>query len=430
MVTVLWIGAKSIVNGSLSILALLVVSAILWRVLATPSMSILEISIPKSLTELGYTSTEISSELKGDILGIIQDAHSHKGVEEVVTQFESADFTIPGVGLSLFTIEDTLRRLFSFAHYWQVSGHITDDKGEYILHLRIWDGLNNKIFDYSAAGRKEVPILMTDAAQAVVGQIDPYILATSFLQTDSNRSEDLARKIIDSPQSDRSTIAWAHILLSNIYGRRHSYDRALKEDDAALDIDKNMTAAHLAKGVDVLSNNCNNDECVEISINETKLVLKLDPRNAAAYANIGLAETMKAFRTRSSYAKPNYGDAESDFRRALLLDNQIPMPHLNLGLIFIQEARLSEAEDQIKNYLMLVPGDVSNRERLGLVFEMDDKYDEASEQYYRVLLADPFHLSTLERVCIVLKMQGYIDDYRNENKSIAVLRDMQAGAGN
>ena len=58
------IGAKSAVSGSLSIIALLVVFAVLWRVLATPSMSISEISIPKSLTEIGYTPTEISSQLR------------------------------------------------------------------------------------------------------------------------------------------------------------------------------------------------------------------------------------------------------------------------------------------------------------------------------------------------------------------------------
>lgn len=429
IVSGLWIGAKSAVSGSLSIIALLVVFAVLWRVLATPSMSISEISIPKSLTEIGYTPTEISSQLKGDILGIIQDAHSHKRAAEVVNKFESTDFTIPGVGLSLFTIEDTLRRLFSVAHYWQISGHITDDKGEYAVHLRIWDGLNNKIFDYETLNKKEIPILMTDAAQAVVGEIDPYILAASFIKTDSSRAEELATRIIDGLQSDRVSIAWAHILLSNIYGRKHNYDRALKEDDAALEIDKNMVAGHLAKGVDLLSNNCVNEECIEESINEMKLTLKLDPRNATAYANIGLAESKRAFRTRSAQVKPNYGDAEANFRQAILLDNQIPMPHLNLGMILLQEGHLPEAEDEIRNYLVLVPDDISNRQTFGLILENDGKYEEASEQYYRVLLADPLNLNILEKVCVLFKMQGYIDDYRNETKSIAVLRNRQVGAG-
>ena len=105
---------------------------------------------------------------------------------------------------------------------------------------------------------------MTDAAQAVVGEIDPYILAASFIKTDSSRAEELATRIIDGLQSDRVSIAWAHILLSNIYGRKHNYDRALKEDDAALEIDKNMVAGHrsLAKGVDLLSNNCINEESI------------------------------------------------------------------------------------------------------------------------------------------------------------------------
>jgi tetratricopeptide (TPR) repeat protein len=426
----LWSGAGSVVSGSLGIIALLIVSAILWHVLAVPSMSISEISIPKSLAELGYTSTEVSSELKGDILGIIEKAHSHKNAPEVVTKFESVDFNIPGVGLSLFTIEDTLRHLVSFTNYWQISGHITDDHGKYVLHLRIWDGLNNKIFEYDAVSRKEVPILMTDAAQAVVGQIDPYIVAASFLQTDSNRAEDLAKKIIENPQSDRLTIAWTHILLSNVYSLRHNYDRALKEDEAALDIDKNMAAAHLAKGVDLLSNDCGSDECIENSINEMKLTLKIDPRNAAAYANIGLAENKKAFRMRSEHVKPNYRDAELDYRRAVALDDQMPMPHLNLGRIFSQEDRLSEAEDELKNYLMIVPNDVFSRELLGTVFQKDNKYDEAAEQYYIVLLVDEFDLDNLDSLCVILRLQGYIDDYRSEKKSIAILRDTRAGAGN
>ena len=90
-----------------------------------------------------------------------------------------------------------------------------------------------------------------------------------------------------------------------------------------------------------------------------KLTLKLDPRNATAYANIGLAESKRAFRTRSAQVKPNYGDAEANFRQAILLDNQIPMPLLNLGTILLQEGHFPEAEDEIRNYLVLAPYDIS-----------------------------------------------------------------------
>jgi len=273
-------GAKSLINGSLSTIAIVIVTALFWHSLGTPSISISEISVPKDSIEFGYTQEEVASELKSSILEIIQRAHSHKGAEEVVTKFESTDFTIPGVGLSLFTIEDTLRHLFPHAQYWQISGDITNNDNGYSMRLRVFEGLGNRVYVYNLAEKKGLHDLIVDAAQAVVAKIDPYILAASFLETDPGKAEDLADKIIDTYQQKKSVVAWAHVLRSNIYSNRHEFEKALREDEAALAIDGNMIAAHLAKSVDLFNidmmNNCNNDRCADNSIRESELVLQLE----------------------------------------------------------------------------------------------------------------------------------------------------------
>lgn len=355
----------------------LLVLVLFWRAMTTPSVKIVEISVPKDLAEKGYGPAQAAAILKENMMNVIHDANSEKKSEVVLTKFELNDITVPGLPLSLQGVEDTLRHFISTAPLWEISGEILSKKNGYGIHLRIWDGKEDQKYDDSSDEGKELPMLMRDAARAAVGQIDPYLLADSYRLTDLNKAEELARIMLSKYPSTTSERFWAHILLGNIYSQRHLYGLAYQEDQRATVINEKMAIAHYNACNDLLSLG-KPDEALD----ECQLAIRIDSSYASAYNVMGAIYQ----------AKGDQKKAESNYDLAIYYDDTAADAHFNKGLILTQRAKWQEAEDEVRKYVSLVPEEVSGYEFLGQILNTEGKWEDSVEEYFVCIRANPSDL--------------------------------------
>ncbi|MGO9273248.1 MAG: tetratricopeptide repeat protein [Terriglobia bacterium] len=164
----------------------------------------------------------------------------------------------------------------------------------------------------------------------------------------------------------------------------------------------------------------------EEAIAEWKQALDLDPGDAKANYNFGLAllrkgtldEAITHFQT-AVEAKPEFSDAQSNLGAALLQEGRLDeaIPHLqeavvvkpqhgeaqsNLGIALLQKGRVDEAIVHFQQAVEINPKQVQNHLNLGNGFYMQGKTREALEHWREGLRLDPNHVPLLSQTAWVL----------------------------
>jgi tetratricopeptide (TPR) repeat protein len=415
-----WTALKSVFNGlkafvlsAASFGLAFVVLVLFWRAITTPSVKIVEISVPKELADKGYGTAQVAEMLKENMTDVIHDANSEKKSEAVITKFEVQDITIPGLSLSLEGIEDTLRHFISTAPLWELSGEIITKKEGYGIHLLIWDGKVDQKYDDNSVAGKDLQTVMKEAAQAAVGDIDPYLLAASYAVTNMDKAEEMANALASKYPLASADRFWAHILLGYIYSQKHSYNRAYYEDQQALLIDRKMAIAH--------NNACNDlwdlgrlDEAVD----ECQRAIRADSHYASAYHLLGMIYQTKG----------NLKNAVTNYDLATYYDDTLAAAHFNKGVLLAQASNWTAAEDELDKYVSLAPKDASGHLVLGQVLNTEGKLEDSVEEYIICIRADPGDLAAHQGLREVYKNQGFVDDYRRENYIIGKLKPSPAAS--
>jgi len=164
----------------------------------------------------------------------------------------------------------------------------------------------------------------------------------------------------------------------------------------------------------------------EEAIAEWKQALNLDPGDAKANYNFGLAllrkgtldEAIAHFRT-AVEAKPEFSDAQGNLGAALLQEGRLDeaIPHLqeavavkpqhgeaqsNLGIALLQKGRVDEAIVHLQQAVEINPKQAQTRLNLGNGFYMQGKTREALQQWREGLRVDPNHVPLLSQTAWVL----------------------------
>src|SRR5208337_614473 len=164
----------------------------------------------------------------------------------------------------------------------------------------------------------------------------------------------------------------------------------------------------------------------EEAIAEWKQALDLDPADAKANYNFGLAllrkgtldEAIAHFRT-AVEAKPEFSDAQGNLGAVLLQEGRLDeaIPHLqeavavkpqhgeaqsNLGIALLQKGRLDEAIVHLQQAVEINPKQAQNHLNLGNGFYLQGKTREALEHWHEGLRLDPNHVPLLSQTAWVL----------------------------
>ncbi len=140
------------------------------------------------------------------------------------------------------------------------------------------------------------------------------------------------------------------------------------------------TAASLAEGIEQLKHG-DNDQAVECF----KAVVSVDPRNAAAHNNLGIA----------LWKMGRLQEGESQFRRALEIRDADPDAQFNLGSVLQLLGRFSDAEMPLRRALTLQPGSARVQSILGINLLATGNIHEARDLIEKVLQVDASNANAL-----------------------------------
>jgi tetratricopeptide (TPR) repeat protein len=82
-------------------------------------------------------------------------------------------------------------------------------------------------------------------------------------------------------------------------------------------------------------------------------------------------------------------DAELEFKQLVVAYPQFAGPQLNLGLLYLHDSRLPEAEGAFKAALELAPANPVAGDELGIVERKLGKFTDAEAAYLRAIAAEP-----------------------------------------
>jgi tetratricopeptide (TPR) repeat protein len=82
-------------------------------------------------------------------------------------------------------------------------------------------------------------------------------------------------------------------------------------------------------------------------------------------------------------------DAELEFKQLIAAYPQFAGPQLNLGLLYLNDSRLPEAEGAFKAALQLAPANPIAGDELGIVERKLGKFAEAEAAYLHAIAAEP-----------------------------------------
>ena len=124
-------------------------------------------------------------------------------------------------------------------------------------------------------------------------------------------------------------------------------------------------------------------------------------------------------------------DAELEFKQLAAGYPQLMGPQLNLGLLYLHDSRLPEAESAFKSALELRPGNPVAGNELGIVLRKLGKFAEAEAAYQRTIAAEPNYAPAHLNLGVLYDLylaqpQKALDEYE---RYIAIAGDNKQVAG-
>lgn len=166
-------------------------------------------------------------------------------------------------------------------------------------------------------------------APAYAGLANTYRLPPGAWDSSVRESYETARGLAQKAIDIDSTLAEAHVLLSNI---KSEYDRdwagAEEESKRAISINPSDAYAHV-QYAELLSELTRHDE----AIREAKSALQLDPVSLSANCELGY----------TLYWARRYGEATEQFQKTLELDRNYPRTYFGLGRTYLEKGMGPEA---------------------------------------------------------------------------------------
>jgi tetratricopeptide (TPR) repeat protein len=324
---------------------------------------------------------------------------------------ELPSIVVPSTGWSIDSIASYIRSFFRIESRWNVSGDITIMDQKLWLHLR----MNGRDLYTSATGvdSQHPDDLFGPAAQKVIENTDPYILAASISRIDESRSVEIAERIIsDWPATDPS-VAWAHNLIGNTLYDQGKKDDAMAEYREAIRLQPRFGLPHTSLGI-VLNAEGKSEEAVT----ECQKGIDLDPKSPSAHA--GFCYVLGVMH-KSEAAKTECDTAINEYRMSIETDPYEPTPHVKMALLLRSLGRTDQAIKEFRTALDLAPHDVLTHIDLGLTMLQQGKIKDAVVEFQKAIEINPRLPTTHRSLSKALSLQGNEESAKAElEKALAL----------
>jgi tetratricopeptide (TPR) repeat protein len=367
--------------------------AILIRGLTERVTVIRSLSVPQALADSGYTPEVAGDRLRDALTEFIEAAKSHMHSPEIAMPGELPDIAVPSVGISLDTIMASVRTLLGITRSRAITGEFTIAGGRLWLRLRI-DG--RELYSSGEGVDPERPDdLLKAAAPAILGEIKPYVVASSLASSDPAQALDTIDAIISRyPESD-DNVVWAYNLRGFIYDKQKDYAGAIAALNKAIRLDGHIAAFHVNLAA-VFDDQGDHDKAIA----EYRRAIKDDPQSATAHNNLGV--------TLLNIGKS--GEAVAEHREAIRLDPGNSGFHNNLCAALHDSGERDEALAQCRKAIKLDPKDAPALNNLGFMLKDSGKTDEAIAAYRQAIKIDPSYVLAHNNLGDALRDKGMTQD--------------------
>src|SRR3984893_16434966 len=131
-----------------------------------------------------------------------------------------------------------------------------------------------------------------------------------------------------------------------------------------------------------------------------KRALGIDPNLSLAHINLSIA----------LYNVPDLPGAQREAKNALTIAPDAPQPYYILGLIAKVQSKFEEAVVAFQRVLKIDPNDVGTNVNLGQIYSQQRKYPEAIAAFRVALAAEPYNATALYNLGQALMRSGQRDE--------------------
>jgi tetratricopeptide (TPR) repeat protein len=223
---------KPIKECILAVVAIIVFSyfvVIAWAEFRSSDIIIESISLPKAISEKGYTE-EITAHLIADSLwNVSKAARTTKGLSNFVSKSSYADITIPQTAISLRSMVQQFRQMTGW-YVTRINGDVVCEElscksSIFYIQLRITheDRLTNVRLKFD--NEKGDKYNFDKMAKEILTIIDPYTVAAYVYseQKDADEAKRIAKTMIEANSKE---VKWAYNLIGAIYERKAGAEQA------------------------------------------------------------------------------------------------------------------------------------------------------------------------------------------------------------
>jgi tetratricopeptide (TPR) repeat protein len=230
--------AGALFSLTLSLVLVVALAGLVWafvQELRRDTVVIEPIAVPRDLSEQGYSPLVVSERLYDEVRKIQTESTSTRARRRLDSANALADIQVAGSGVSMKSLVRYARQWFGVPES-TVSGEITRDGGDLVLHMRERGGGPVVVTEVrgNAAALSE---MLRDGAREIVRHADPYTLAAHLAGIETPNGQyplTLAaiRFALSHPPADDDP--WALNLWGNILNNQGNPDAASEKYQAAL----------------------------------------------------------------------------------------------------------------------------------------------------------------------------------------------------
>jgi tetratricopeptide (TPR) repeat protein len=380
-----WAGTKSFIGGLSSFAAqLLWLLVAIWLVtvviisLAIPTTEIGEISVPKTLSDKGYTP-EIAARRLRDVMKDLTDRalgrydvpknQMMKGAT-IALNFDAPNIVVPTVGVSLSTVTTSIRSLLGFKWHQTISGEFLVKNDRLWLRLRK-DGVSFYASETGADLESPDDLLQSAAAEIFSHIQQPYVAAAT--ERDPQKAIERAKQgTAELPESNEN-IVWCYILEGELYGQLKQYPEAKDALTKASQLGARRSSPHFILGNIFLQQNDHDS-----AIKEYSTAISIDKTIAAAFNNRAIAYD----------GKNDHDHAIADLNEAIRLNRGANEALTNRGIEYEKKGEHDHAIADFSEAIRLNPKFETFFDR-GIAYEAKVDHDHAIADFSEAIRLNP-----------------------------------------
>lgn len=370
--------------GLIWIVIAAVICLLIVQDLARDVVTIEPISVPKTLSDNGYTPEVAGHRLNDALNAYARRAGSFAQDMHLAPRDTLPDFVVPKVDLSLNDLVSSIRSALHYRSGQSISGEIIFRDNLAWLRLRV-DG--REVYR-SSSGSANPDDLLTAAAPAVFEGMRPYVAALMLFHDHPEQAVEKAEEIIARVNAEDENIRlaesdanvqWSYIL-KGIYLYQHQKDFVAAEKvlHKAISLNWNNTAAHNDLGNALLG-----QDRIDEALVQYRRANSINPDSALTHNNLGNALAKKALGRMPDGV--TLGDAIREFNRSLELNRKYPLAHNNLGRAYFHQDRLDDAEREYRRAVELDPKYLSAHWNLAATLQKKRDFDGALVEYHAAI---------------------------------------------